>query len=109
MRGRPRLRETTCFSRVIAIIEKVSLFQLSISDETMRRIAEDAKRLHVTPEFMAETTLETVYGPPSLEMAREIEADPELKAVLERSEQDIHARRVRSHEEVREWHRNHHE
>jgi predicted transcriptional regulator len=85
----------------------VSLFQLSISDETMRRIAEDAKRLQVTPELMAETTLETVYGPPPLEIAREIEADPELKAMLERSEQDIHARRVRGHEEVREWHRNH--
>jgi predicted transcriptional regulator len=85
----------------------VSLLQLSISDETMRRILEDAKRLDVTPEVIAEATLETVYGPPPLEIAQEIEADPELKAMLERSEQDIQASRVHSQEEVREWHRNH--
>jgi predicted transcriptional regulator len=88
-------------------MEKMSLLQLSISGETMRRIAEDAQRLQVTPELMAETTLETVYGPPPPELAQEIETDLELKAMLERSEQDIEAGRVHSHEEVREWHRNH--
>jgi predicted transcriptional regulator len=87
--------------------EKMSLLQISISDETMRRIAEDARRLRVTPELMAQTTLETVYGPSPLELAHEIAADPELQGKLERSEQDIQAGRVHSHEEVREWHRNH--
>jgi predicted transcriptional regulator len=79
----------------------VTLLQLSISGETMRRIAEDARRLHVTPELMAETALETVYGLLPLELARQIEADPELRAMLERSEQDIEAGRVHSQEEVR--------
>jgi predicted transcriptional regulator len=94
-------------SQAYPIIEIVSLLQLSLSDEIMRRIAEDAKRLHVSPEVMAETALETIYGPPPDELAQEIAADPELEAMLERSAQDIEVGRVHSHERVKEWHRNH--
>lgn len=73
----------------------------------MRRIAADAERLHVSPEAIAETALETVFGPTSLEIAQEIDADPQLKGMIERSEADIKLGRVHSNEKVMEWHRDH--
>lgn len=85
----------------------MSVLHLSISDEIMRRIAEHAERLHITPELVAQTALETVYGPAPLEIQEEIEADPDLKAMLQRSEKDIQAGRIHNQQEVREWHRNH--
>ena len=85
----------------------MGVLQLSIPDEIMRRIAEDARRLHVSPELVAQTALETVYRPRPSELDKEIEENPDLKAMLQRSEKDVHAGRIHTQEEVREWHRNH--
>ncbi len=81
--------------------------QLSITDETMRRIVAQAEQQHASPEIIAETALETIFGPTPSEIEQEIDSNHELKAMLEASEQDIRAGRIVSHEEVMEWHHNH--
>lgn len=85
----------------------MSTVTLSIPEQTLRRVAADAERLNVGPEVIAETALETVFGPTSLEIAQEIDADPQLRAMIERSEADIRAGRVHSNQKVMEWRRDH--
>jgi predicted transcriptional regulator len=77
--------------------------QVSFPEDVTDRLRAKASQMNLAPEEVVRFIVEMVLGP----SPREIEQDYELRAALERAQEDIRAGRVVSHDEVLEWHHNH--
>ena len=81
--------------------------EVHFPEDVTDRLRDEANRMKLPPEEVVQFIVETVLGPSPSEIDQEIEQDPELRASLERAQEDIRAGRVCEHDEVLEWHRNH--
>jgi len=81
--------------------------QVSFPEDVTDRLRAKASEMNQAPEEVVRIIVEMVFGPSPSEIAHEIEQDYELRAALERAQEDIRSGRVVSHGEVLEWHHNH--
>lgn len=81
--------------------------QVSFPEDVTDRLRAKASEMNLAPEEVVRFIVEMVFGPSPSETESEIERDYELRAALERAQEDIRAGRVVSHDEVVAWHHDH--